>query len=296
MASSKQPIAEGDSFIRKLSNLILYSSVWIGACSAALVTFTYDVTGSGILLDPYVGLVFCGTLVLYTMHHLSGIERLRKHTEAGRFAIIREYRSHILIYGIIGAAGGLYFLSALSVHLIAWLIVPGVLSFLYVVPLGKRKRWRDYHLVKIFLISGVWATLTGLIPFVHTEMATWTSGIILFFERVLFIFAITIPFDIRDIHIDEKTDLTTLPMVIGIRRSKVLALVVLGISALFTYVLIWQNVYDVRLMVPYAICLCITAILIWNSKPDLDDHYYSGLLDGTMFLLGFGYWIAMLLW
>jgi 4-hydroxybenzoate polyprenyltransferase len=277
--------------IRKLTDLILYSSFWISACAAALVSFTYDVTGRGIQLDAYVGFVFCGTLVIYAIHRLTGIEHVKQFQDQGRFAVIRRYRSHILIYGIIAVLGACYFLTQMSWSLIWWLAIPALLSFLYVAPLGRLGRLRDIPLVKIFLISGVWAALTGLIPFVHTGLGTPMSGSLLFFERALFIFAITIPFDIRDIHVDATSDLRTLPQAIGIRKSKVLALALLGVSAMLTCALIRMEVYNPDLYLPYFICAAITAFLIWFSLPALDDYYFSGLLDGTMFLLPFLYWV-----
>lgn len=291
LANGEQRIA--NSFLRKLSNLLLYSSLWISACAASLVTFTYDVTGSGILLDPLVGFVFCGTLVIYSVHRLAGIELVKNLGYQGRFDVIRKYQRHIQIYGVAALLGGIYFLMYLPFHLILWLFLPAFLSFMYVVPLGKRKRWRDYPLVKIFLISGVWAALTGLIPFIHADAeANALSGTILFFERAFFIFAITIPFDIRDVNVDDRSGLKTLPQLWGVKRSKWIALLILLTSAIFTAVLIMMRVYDQRLILPYAIAMLITGALIWNSRTELDDHYYSGLLDGTMFLIPFVYWVA----
>ena len=148
------------SILLKLSNLILYSSLLIAICAASLVTFTYDVTGSAIGTDAYVGFVFCGTLVIYAMHRLAGIERVKAFEYLGRFAVIKEHRSHIMLYGIMVEAGAIYFLFHLSMQVIWWLVLPGVVSFMYVVPLKSIKRWRDYSFVKIFLIATVWAALT----------------------------------------------------------------------------------------------------------------------------------------
>jgi 4-hydroxybenzoate polyprenyltransferase len=126
---------------------------------------------------------------------------------------------------------------------------------------------------------------------VHTGQAGLLSGGLLFTERALFIFAITIPFDIRDIQIDETSKLKTLPQVIGIRKSQFLALLLLSISALLTIVLISTDVYDVELLTPYLLCTGITGLLISRASVDKDDYYYSGLLDGMMFLLPFLYWV-----
>jgi len=277
--------------IRKLTDLILYSSLWIGACATALVVFTYDVTGSALGIDPYAGFVFCGTLVIYAIHRVSGMVRVRPYRDQGRFAVIRKYRSHILVYSGIAAIGGCYFILQLPFDTLKWLALPVLLSFLYVTPLGRFRRLRDVPFIKIFIISTVWAALTGLIPFLRTGQAEFWSASILFAERTLFIFAITIPFDIRDTAVDLSSGLRTLPITVGVRKSKLLATGALAISATLTGILMTTGVYDHKLIAPFLLCTGVTTWLILNARIEMDDYYYSGLLDGTMFLLAFLYWL-----
>jgi 4-hydroxybenzoate polyprenyltransferase len=291
MTQLREKRERNDPPVRKLSNLILYSSLWISACAAALVTFTYDVTGSGEHPRMYAGFVFCGTLVLYTVHRLVGLERVKQFRDQGRFAIIEQYKSHILLYGFLGAVGGLYFLIHLSWTVVLWLLLPAFVSMMYVVPLGKYRRWRDYPMIKIFLIAAVWSLLTGVIPYVQTGMATLPTTLLVFGERASFIFALTIPFDIRDIYVDKASDVPTIPSSIGIRGAKVLALAVMMIWAACILVLIGVHIYQSNLLVPFLVCWLIAVLLIWNALPGMDDHYYSGLVDGMMFLLAFLYWV-----
>ena len=47
---------------------------------------------------------------------------------------------------------------------------------------------------------------------------------LLFFERFIFIMAITIPFDIRDMKADASEDMVTVPLYIGFKRARQLSL------------------------------------------------------------------------
>lgn len=277
--------------IRKLTDLILYSSLWISLCAAALVLFTYDVTRSGLRIDALTGFVFCGTLALYAIHRISGIERVRQYEDQGRFAVIRKYRSHILLYGAIGALGAAVFVFLLPWSTMRWLILPCLISLFYVIPVGGKKRLRDIPWIKIFLIAAVWSVLTGVIPFVHATDAAVPDILLLFAERATFVFGITVPFDIRDMDADRTSGVRTLPHDLGVGGSKLLALAVLLVSAGCTWLLITGEVYDAALTLPYLLTWIVTAALIWFSKPGADDYYFSGLVDGTMFLLPFLYWL-----
>jgi 4-hydroxybenzoate polyprenyltransferase len=276
--------------VRKLADLILYSSFWIGACAVSLVLFTYDATGHYGGLDLYAGFVFCGTVVIYSVHRLVGIGKMQRFADQGRFAVISRYRSHIVLYGILGVIAGAWFFFHLPLTTIGWLAIPVLLSFLYVVPL-KAKRLRDYAFVKIFLIAGVWAALTGLIPLLHTADPSWVAATLLFLERTFFVFAITIPFDIRDMAVDQTSGLQTLPHWLGVGKAKRLAILFLCLSSLLTVVLVNLGTYRMDVLFPIACVFLLTTALILHASREKDDYYYSGLLDGTMFLTGFLYWI-----
>ncbi|MBK9505813.1 MAG: UbiA family prenyltransferase [Bacteroidetes bacterium] len=89
-------------------------------------------------------------------------------------------------------------------------------------------RLRQIPYLKIFLISFVWATVTILLPVIHSEKAYNNFHILtMIIERFLFVFAITIPFDIRDMNADSQTELKTIPLLIGEKRSIYASIIVL---------------------------------------------------------------------
>jgi len=135
------------------------------------------------------------------------------------------------------------------------------------------------------LIATSWSLLTTTVPLLNIGYSDVTLLALIFLERFLFVFAITIPFDIRDMEVDTSTGVRTLAHALGETRSKIVALFFLILSAAIAVALVTQGVYPLELKWPYVVFFVITASLIWLTKVDRGDYYYSGLLDGTMMLL-----------
>ena len=125
-----------------------------------------------------------------------------------------------------------------------------------------------------------------MLPAIAYDLAP-TKGIILsFIERFLFIFAITLPFDIRDLKVDEQSSVRTLPAKWGMKRTKQISigmlLVAIGIN-----IYCWQAFYySIPIMAALMITYMITIILIKKTTPERSDYFYTGLMDGTMVLSG----------
>jgi len=272
--------------LRKLIDLILYSSLWIALCAAAQVQLTHDLIGTSQRPDTYTWFVFATTIGLYGLHRLVGINIVRAYEHEGRFAVIKKYRSHIIVYSVLGFIAAAVFFIMLPSATWLYLIIPVAISAAYVIPTTKSgRRLRDLPLVKIFLLASSWSLLTTTVPLLNIGFAEPTTITLIFLERFLFIIAITIPFDIRDMEVDSSTGLRTLPHVLGVSRSKVLAVLLLGLSGVVAGVLLAQGVYPHGILIPYVAFLMITALLIWEARAGRSDDYYSGLLDGTMLLL-----------
>src|SRR5205807_62994 len=138
-------------------------------------------------------------------------------------------------------------------------------SFAYTVPcIPSRKgsiRLRDVPGIKIAVISLVLGLTTVLLPvFVQDDLSLIKKPevIMVFFRRILFIFAITIPFDIRDVKYDRENGTRTIPVVFGIHKAKIAALSALAlffVSAVLQYFIIpASNPY-------YSISLTISTVL-----------------------------------
>ena len=103
-------------------------------------------------------------------------------------------------------------------------------------------------------------------------------------ERACFIFAITIPFDIRDIAQDQKAAVSTLPGALGILRAKRIALFSLVLMMIFVSGNYWLGQYSSGILFALLLSALSSAYFIWKASPDKHDYYFTGLLDGTMII------------
>ena len=273
------------NFLLKFVNFYIYSSLHIGLAAVALTYQTCEVFNLSIDYY-YLSLVFAATVFIYCTHRIIGFQRMPSWLEEGRFTIIKKYKSHIKMYAVLGLIGSgiLFFFLP---HLIKfYLVIPAIFSVAYVLPIFKNKfRLRDFNYIKIFLIAIVWAYITAFIPLVYLEPSLSISNILLItLERALFVFAITIPFDVRDIEIDKQTSVNTIVHSFGIDGSKKLTIVLIFLAMLINFTLrsrgILSNEFYFILIVFYLMLILLT-LYVFKKK---SDYYFSGLLDGTMIL------------
>lgn len=149
------------------------------------------------------------------------------------------------------------------------------MTFFYAIPLFKIGKlevsFRNFPMVKIFSIVMAWAGISVFFPLYEANYQFTSAVYLEFFQRILFLLAITIPFDIRDVAIDSKS-LKTLPQSLGITNSKVL-----GTLLLIGFILL-ENFKDNFTYVGFLIALIVSIIsglLLWFSSPKKSRYYTS---------------------
>ncbi|MEM8909046.1 MAG: UbiA family prenyltransferase, partial [Bacteroidota bacterium] len=188
--------------------------------------------------------------------------------------------------------------TAISFFYLSWnmqlaLLIPGGIALGYVLPfLGNQKRLRDINHVKIFLVAIVWAWVSVLLPALQEQISLDGLLALMIAERALFIFAITLPFDIRDLQVDQHSQVSTLPAQLGVTRSKLLANLLLLLCGLLATVLYLLDYYSFSVLVGLLLAYLSTALLLYFSHPKKHDYFYSGLMDGTMILQFVLVWIC----
>ena len=277
--------------LRKIVDLILYSNVWIGLCAVAQVQHTYLLTDIERGLDVYTGFLFTSTMALYCLHRVIGIARISEFNTSGRFEIIARFKRHIIVYGILGLIGAAATFLFLPLEAWALIAIPALISIAYVTPVGRHgKRLRDRPVIKIFLIALNWSLLTAFIPVLLFTEIPWDWALLILLDRVLFTFALTIPFDIRDVTIDKPYDIRTIPHLVGIRGSKIIGSASIALSCLVACVLMASEIYPHYYMFPMVIFGIMGVTVLWFSRERNGDYYFAGLVDGVM-VFGF-----LLLW
>ena len=183
----------------------------------------------------------------------------------------------------------LFFLMSMESRIL--LIFLSVISFFYGIPiftLGDQKfGLRNIPGLKQFLITLVWTMSTALLPILealelHSTTISMRDTTILIAKRFLFIAALTVPFDIRDLFQDKQSGLKTIPVVWGEKNAYLFCQVLL-----FGYILLLL-LFRNNGFSPNFFALTITAILagwlIFRSKWEKNEYYYFFLVDGVLIL------------
>lgn len=166
------------------------------------------------------------------------------------------------------------------------LIPMGGLSIFYVVPLipfiNQTPSIRDIPYLKIIAIGITWAIATVWLPMVDSQFYLGMNTITLLFTALqvfLFVFAITLPFDIRDIKFDELTKLKTIPRLIGSKKTIIFSEILLVASILLLYYLPIGNYFY-----PMIMGIIITMLIIGFTTEKRNELFYAGLVEGTVII------------
>lgn len=146
---------------------------------------------------------------------------------------------------------------------------------------------REFPGAKLWAISAAWALSTAALPMAYAgfsvyDPALWAAT----GARFLVICALTIPFDIRDLELDNPA-MRTLPQSIGPRAAQRWALVMLGVAGLLHSFL--GALSDGGIAATWAVYAVMAAVILW--APSEHPHRRYGLLDATLLLLGPAAWI-----
>lgn len=237
--------------------------------------------------NAVTGFVFCSTWLLYALHRIVGILRLKDFLDIERYGVIARFRHHIIIYAVIAGLGTAWCFFQMPFRVQVAAVLPSFFSLAYVLPFfGKQRRLRDFNQIKIYLVALVWAWVTVVLPIVEAEIDFNTSHVLMYFERTLFVFAITLPFDIRDLNVDRHSKVSTIPAKIGVKKSNYLGLILLGLGLALVLINTYLGFYSSAICISLLISFISTGFLVRLSSPDRHDYFYSGLMDGTMVLQG----------
>ncbi len=274
-------------------HFILYSNLWISLAAVTMTAKTiYWLSGSIDGHYPLYVFVFCATLFIYAGHRVVGMRKSKDFVDQGRYKVIAEHKNHIIVYAILGAIGACISIFYLPWN--AWLLMAlsGLVSMAYIFPVfsfRKGTRLRDIDDVKIYFVALVWTLVTVVLPYVVLESEDLMFLVLSVLEVFLFVFAITIPFDIRDLNVDDHNQVKTIPSRIGAKAAKKWSYVLLLLSFL---ALNW-NIYchEIPMMdtsgiwFGYLLSYGLTVLLVLYSHENQPDYYYTGYMDGLMILL-----------
>lgn len=278
-----------NKFLQRSIDFLLFSNVFIALCAVSQGIVTYWLLGL-VPNSKVLTILFFSTIVIYNFSMLLAKPKQAEHSSFPRVRWIFAHDKLImslLLISLLILGTIIYQLSITSIILLSIL---GVISISYSLPIWgsheKKYGIRNIPGLKLFIIGFIWASSTVLLPIFEMEREAQAAistqkSFLLFISRFLFILAITIPFDIRDIYQDKRHELKTLPILLGERRSLILCQTFLFLQ-LLTLILFYKKL-DVDFWALFCSTL-ITGWLIFKSKWKKNEYYYFLFLDGTMIL------------
>ncbi len=228
----------------------------------------------------YIVCVSMSTIALYSIHRIVGINKVIRFENEGRFRIIKLYKKHIILYCILSSIMCLISFLYLPFNIQLILFFTGIICIGYAVPYNRGKRIRDIDYIKIILIAIFWTIYSIVIPSILSEKINATT-VMYAISSVLFFLGLTLPFDIRDIAVDEHIQVKTFAILLGEKASVNMALILVSLSAIFIMTYSAFSEFNAVSLSWILVCLITLSILRFHDS-DKKDWYYSLLLDGMI--------------
>lgn len=260
--------------LRKILDFFIFSKLFV-AIAVTSLSASCSVVLEQAFDNTVLGFTFFATLSLYAFHQFWGLRFVDHNNLIGRRRwVVRNKRLLIFLSAISSLIAG-YFAMILSLEILILLLPVAVVSVGYSLPIFFGKRLRDFPAIKIYLIALVVACVVVVLPTMGKEVLFEELAVLLLVQ-VMFILGITIPFDIRDIQVDTH-DLKTIPILLGVRNSKILAMLLLFVSSITSVMFLGNGI-------GIAVSGVLALIPVWYSSPIRGDYYFPLLLEGMMVL------------
>jgi 4-hydroxybenzoate polyprenyltransferase len=270
----------------RLLNFVIYGNFFIALCAlmsllSTVVLFNSFVDENDVKLALFVG---AATFFLYNLHKPITYFLRKQLVDNQRFRRTEAFKGPLSILTILAGFYGTYFFFYLKFNSQLLLILMAFLALGYVLPiLGRGRRLRDLAYLKIFLIALVWAGMTIGLPFLELKNATNNTAFWqLFIERACFIFALCIPFDIRDMAWDARTNVKTIPLSIGVKNAKIMGISALIIAVLMVLCLKSNAMYSESLSFKLIVVYFLTAFILVKTDEKRTDYFFYGVVDGLI--------------
>lgn len=275
--------------LKKIIDFLLFSNLFIALGAVAQGLVTYHLLN---IKPAYsvLAFLFFSTLTIY---NFSILQHKPKDFAVSPYRRVRWIFSHyrlnisITIIAVLSLIPLFFLLSTGSKILLVFL---AIISFGYGLPLFSINRekfsLRNIPGLKLFLIALVWSVSTVALPILeindsHLLYIPLSDLVILNTKRFLFVAAITVPFDIRDLFQDRNYNLKTIPTVFGEKKAYLFCQLLL-----LTYMVLlflFNNSFNADFFALF-ITILLTSWLIFKSTWEKNEYYYFFYLDGTLIL------------
>ena len=264
------------AFLKHLFDFYINASIHVALSVYAITRITeiyfnlpYDHN-----LDAFI---FFGTITGYNFIKYAGVAKFYHMSLTKSMRLIQ-------IFSFICFCLLVYFGWQIPMKTLLYFSPLGLLTVLYIVPFlgGFQKNLREVSYLKIFIVAGVWAGVTSTVPLLANGNEFDSTLILHFAQRTLFVLALILPFEIRDVQLDLE-DIRTLPQKIGINQTKRFGFALL----LFTLTLEFL-ITDVKELKNATLLICFLLLMLLMRAKEEQSKYYSSFLVESLPILWWG--------
>ncbi|GAB5538489.1 MAG: hypothetical protein Salg2KO_05920 [Salibacteraceae bacterium] len=266
---------------------LVFSNIWVAVVLASLGWSSY------ILIDVeprwyVISCIFLGSYTLYNFHRLYKIDFIPIEQRGDRHTWMVGHASFIKISMAIAVFFSMLLLPNYQAKDIVWLVPAGIISVGYTIPfIPTHSHWwrlRDIPLLKPIIIAFVVAYLTLCFPiFEHGTIGDvfLAKNMQLFIERFVFLAAVTIPFEMRDMQSDSYAGLKTLATYLGFNFAKRLAYATIILWLVLWVIRAYSDFEFTSLLVGFLIFV-LGVIAIFNLNAQRRELFFIFSFEGLI--------------
>ncbi len=248
------------------------SSIHVALAVVALLAITVLEYGLSVpnALWPFI---FLGALTGYNFVKYSKVAHLHHRRLTKSLKTIRIFS--VVCFVLLG-------IIAFQLNLTTLLVTAGfgLATFFYAVPFAGNKSLRRFPGIKIFVVAFVWAGVTVIVPVVAAEVNISNDLLLTFFQRIMIVIALILPFEIRDVPYD-SLNLKTLPQQLGVLTTKLIGEGVLLFCLVFEF---FKQDYTVAYITSLLFFCVVLGWLIVISKKKQTRYFSSFWVEGMPIL------------
>ncbi len=277
---------------------LVFGNFWVAICAAAMYAASVFT-----LAEPFewrwLIIVFASTLAAYNYHRVPQSSLAYYSRGSERHVWIRENRKALILIVLLASTlAGFLIFPILDLRTLWWFVPAGLFSLLYILPVvpvgGKWTRLRDLPFVKTFIISAVWAVITVVPASKEALLLERISPEVVWLlaERFIFLTAISIPFDLRDLTIDAQNNVKTFAGSWGFEKTLFYCRVLLVIFAVVALIGFQFTLTSGATCLAMITSAASTGWLIAQINEQSGEMIFAFWLEGTM--IDQVFWIFLL--
>ncbi len=279
--------------LQYFGKFLIFSNLYI-ALGGGILAYSISLLQHLTPKFSYSFIAFFYFLSMYILNNFTDREAMG-YNNPTKNIYYEKYKVPFLIAGIFSSLVALaisFNLGKLPFAAVLFSTLLGVLYSVKIIPRGKTfgKYWRlkDIPASKDLFIALAWATVTALVPFLSQSSETsFLSCSVSFLFVFSLVYTRSLLFDIRDIQGDRLVGRETIPIIMGIEKTKLYLGSLLLLMAICLFISGWFNlVSSLSFILLASISYCFFYLYLYHKRIISQGISCDAVVDGQFFVIG----------